>query len=95
MANAELLLLQPVENLGNEGDTITHEAGRFFADSVLHLKSHDFRAKAEGIPFGLSDLDDISAEIRARLREHGSRVPDDGKGDRPASGHGDGETQDR
>jgi hypothetical protein len=25
------------------------------------------RAKAEGIPFGLSDLDDISAEIRARL----------------------------
>jgi large subunit ribosomal protein L9 len=27
MANAELLLLQPVENLGNEGDTITVRAG--------------------------------------------------------------------
>ncbi len=27
--------------------TINHEAGRFFADSVLHLKSTDFRAKAE------------------------------------------------
>lgn len=27
MANAELLLLQPVENLGNEGDTITVKAG--------------------------------------------------------------------
>ncbi|MGC9452850.1 MAG: 50S ribosomal protein L9 [Oceanipulchritudo sp.] len=27
MANAELLLLQPVENLGSEGDTITVKAG--------------------------------------------------------------------
>jgi large subunit ribosomal protein L9 len=27
MANAELLLLQPVENLGNEGDTITVKTG--------------------------------------------------------------------
>lgn len=27
--------------------TIDHDAGRFTADSVLHLKAHEFRAKAE------------------------------------------------
>jgi putative sigma-54 modulation protein len=28
--------------------TITHDAGQFQADGVLHLKNHDFRAGAEG-----------------------------------------------
>ncbi len=28
--------------------TIDHDSGRFTADSVLHLKSHEFRAKADG-----------------------------------------------
>jgi ribosome-associated translation inhibitor RaiA len=28
--------------------TITHDAGLFHADGVLHLKNHDFRAGAEG-----------------------------------------------
>jgi len=29
--------------------TIDHNAGRFTADSVLHLRAHEFRAKAEGM----------------------------------------------
>jgi ribosome-associated translation inhibitor RaiA len=28
--------------------TINHESGQFFADGVLHLKSHEFRASGEG-----------------------------------------------
>jgi ribosomal subunit interface protein len=29
--------------------TITHEAARFTADSVMHLKTQEFRAKGEGV----------------------------------------------
>jgi ribosomal subunit interface protein len=29
--------------------TIDHDAGRFAVDAVLHLKAHEFRAKAEGL----------------------------------------------
>ncbi len=36
---------RPVESLKC---TILHEAGRFSADSVMHLKTNEFRAKGEG-----------------------------------------------
>ncbi|MDX2473342.1 MAG: HPF/RaiA family ribosome-associated protein [Candidatus Krumholzibacteria bacterium] len=37
---------RPVQSLNL---TIDHDAGRFTADSVLHLKAHEFRANADGM----------------------------------------------
>lgn len=60
MANAELLLLQPVENLGNEGDTITVRAG--YARNFL-------LPKGIAIPVTRANLKQIEAlRIRSEKR---------------------------
>lgn len=46
LAKLEKFSPRPVESLKL---IITHEAGRFSADSVLHLKNQEFRAKGEGM----------------------------------------------
>lgn len=46
LAKLEKFSPRPVQSLKV---TITHEAGRFTADSVLHLKTQEFRAKGEGV----------------------------------------------
>jgi len=46
LAKLEKFSPRPVQSLKL---IITHEAGRFSADSVLHLKTQEFRAKGEGM----------------------------------------------
>ena len=46
LAKLEKFSPRPVQSLKL---TITHESGRFSADSVLHLKTQEFRAKGEGM----------------------------------------------
>ena len=60
--------------------TITHEAGRFFADSVLHLKSHDFRAKAEGMEPEYAATE-IVENLRAQLVKFKGKISGKQKGE--------------
>lgn len=46
LAKLEKFSPRPVQSLKV---IITHEAGRFSADSVMHLKTQEFRAKGEGV----------------------------------------------
>ena len=52
---------RPVQSLAL---TIDHDAGHFTADSVLHLKSAEFRAKAEG-----AEPEIAAAEVAENLRK--------------------------
>ena len=60
--------------------TITHEAGRFFADSVLHLKSTDFRAKAEGMEPEYA-VNELAENLRAQLAKHKGKISGKKKGE--------------
>ena len=68
---------RPVQSLKM---TITHEAGRFFADSVLHLKSHDFRAKAEGMEPEYA-VNEMLENLRAQLAKFKGKISGKQKGE--------------
>jgi ribosomal subunit interface protein len=60
--------------------TINHEAGRFFADSVLHLKAHDFRAKAEGMEPEYA-VNEMMENLRAQLAKFKGKTSGKQKGE--------------
>jgi len=60
--------------------TINHEAGRFFADSVLHLKHTDFRAKAEGMEPEYA-VNELIENLRAQLAKHKGKISGKQKGE--------------
>lgn len=61
---------RPVESLKM---TINHEAGQFFADGVLHLKNHEFRAKGEGREPEVA-VTDFCEALRAQLTKFKSKI---------------------
>ncbi len=60
--------------------TITHEAGRFFSDSVLHLKSHDFRAKGEAMEPEFA-VNEMVENLRAQLTKFKGKISGKQKGE--------------
>ncbi|MFT5232293.1 MAG: ribosomal subunit interface protein [Candidatus Krumholzibacteriia bacterium] len=49
--------------------TVTHDAGQFTADAVLHINSHDFRAKGVGAEPELA-ANEASDNLRKQLAKH-------------------------
>ncbi|MEN8005688.1 MAG: HPF/RaiA family ribosome-associated protein [Candidatus Krumholzibacteriota bacterium] len=68
---------RPVESMKM---TITHEAGRFFADSVLYLKSHEFRAKAEGMEPEYA-VNEMNENLRKQLAKFKGKISGKQKGE--------------
>ena len=60
--------------------TITHEAGRFFADSVLHLKNNEFRAKAEGMEPEYA-VNEMNENLRKQLAKFKGKISGKQKGE--------------
>jgi len=60
--------------------TINHEAGRFFADSVLHLKSTDFRAKSEGMEPEPA-VNEMLENLRVQLAKYKGKISGKQKGE--------------
>ncbi len=53
--------------------TLNHESGGFTADAVMHLKSHDFRAKAEGAEPEVVAHEVIDS-LRKQLAKHKGKI---------------------
>jgi putative sigma-54 modulation protein len=68
---------RPVESMKM---TITHEAGRFFADSVLHLKHNEFRAKAEGMEPEYA-VTEMNENLRKQLAKFKGKISGKQKGE--------------
>ncbi len=70
LAKLERFSPRPVQNFKL---TITHEAGRFFADSVMRLKSQEFRAKGEGMEpeFAVAEM---SENLRKQLAKWKGKI---------------------
>ena len=60
--------------------TITHEAGRFSADSVLHLKSTEFRAKGEGMEPEYA-VNEMIENLRKQLAKFKGKISGKQKGE--------------
>jgi ribosome-associated translation inhibitor RaiA len=60
--------------------TITHEAGRFSADSVLHLKSTEFRAKGEGMEPEIA-VNEMIENLRKQLAKFKGKISGKQKGE--------------
>jgi len=60
--------------------TVTHDAGHFSADAVLHLKSHDFRAKAQGAEPEIATHEVIES-LRKQLAKHKGKTSAKQKGE--------------
>jgi ribosomal subunit interface protein len=67
---------RPVQSLKM---TITHEAGRFSADSVLHLNSNEFRAKAEGMEPEFA-VNEMAENLRTQLVKFKGKISGKQKG---------------
>jgi len=65
--------------------TIAHEAGRFFADSVLHLKAHDFRAKGEGAEPEIA-VNEMLENLRPQLTKFKGKISGKQKGEQGGLG---------
>jgi ribosomal subunit interface protein len=65
--------------------TITHEAGRFFSDSVLHLKSHDFRAKGEAMEPEFA-VNEMVENLRAQLTKFKGKISGKQRGEQGGLG---------
>ena len=60
--------------------TLSHEAGRFVADVVLHLKNNDFRADAEGVEPEYA-TDEVVESLRKQLTKFKGRISGKQKGE--------------
>ncbi len=60
--------------------TITHEAGRFSADSVLYLKSTEFRAKGEGMEPEYA-VNEMMENLRKQLAKFKGKISGKQKGE--------------
>jgi ribosomal subunit interface protein len=60
--------------------TITHEAGRFQADSVLSLKSTDFRAKGDGMEPEFA-VNEMLENLRKQLAKFKGKISGKQKGE--------------
>lgn len=60
--------------------TLTHEAGRFSADSVLRLKHNDFRAEAEAIEPEYA-VDELIESLKKQLTRFKGRISGKQKGE--------------
>lgn len=60
--------------------TITHEAGRFQADSVLYLKSHEFRAKGDGMEPEFA-INEVAENLRKQLAKFKGKISGKQKGE--------------
>jgi putative sigma-54 modulation protein len=60
--------------------TITHEAGRFQADSVLSLKSNDFRAKGDGMEPEFA-VNEMVENLRKQLAKFKGKISGKQKGE--------------
>ena len=60
--------------------TIDHDAGRFAADSVLHLKAHEFRAKAEGMEPEIA-VNEMIENLRKQLAKFKGKISGKQKGE--------------
>lgn len=68
---------RPVQSLKM---TITHEAGRFSADSVLHLKSTEFRAKGDGMEPEFA-VNEMMENLRKQLVKFKGKISGKQKGE--------------
>ena len=68
---------RPVESIKM---TITHEAGRFSADSVLHLKSTEFRAKGDGMEPEIA-VNEMMENLRKQLAKFKGKISGKQKGE--------------
>ncbi len=68
---------RPVESLKV---TITHEAGRFSADSVMRLKHQEFRAKGEGFEPELA-INELTESLRKQLSKWKGKISGKQKGE--------------
>jgi ribosomal subunit interface protein len=60
--------------------TITHEAGRFQADSVLSLKNSDFRAKGDGMEPEFA-VNEMLENLRKQLAKYKGKISGKQKGE--------------
>ena len=60
--------------------TIDHDAGRFTADSVLHLKSHEFRANADGMEPEIA-VSAMVENLRSQLTKFKGKISGKQKGE--------------
>ena len=60
--------------------TVTHEAGRFQADSVLSLKSNDFRAKGDGMEPEFA-VNEMVENLRKQLAKYKGKISGKQKGE--------------
>ena len=60
--------------------TITHEAGHFSADSVLHLKSTEFRAKGDGMEPEFA-VNEMMENLRKQLVKFKGKISGKQKGE--------------
>jgi ribosomal subunit interface protein len=67
---------RPVQSLKM---TITHEAGRFQADSVLALKNNDFRAKGDGMEPEFA-VNEMVENLRKQLAKYKGKISGKQKG---------------
>ncbi len=77
LAKLERFSPRPVQSLKL---TLTHEAGRFSADAVLHLKSHDFRAEAGAIEPEYA-VDELIESLKKQLTRFKGRISGKQKGE--------------
>ncbi len=59
--------------------TINHEAGKFYSDGVLHLKSSEFRAKGEGREPEISVVE-FTESLRKQLAKYKGKISGKQKG---------------
>jgi len=60
--------------------TIDHDAGRFTVDSVLYLKAHDFRAKADGMEPEIA-VNEVIENLRKQLAKYKGKTSGKQKGE--------------
>lgn len=77
LAKLERFSPRPVQSLKL---TLTHEAGRFSADAVLHLKHNDFRAEAEAIEPEYA-VDELVESLKKQLTRFKGRISGKQKGE--------------
>ena len=77
LAKLERFSPRPVQSLKL---TLTHEAGRFSADTVLHLKHNDFRAEAEAVEPEYA-VDELVESLKKQLTRFKGRISGKQKGE--------------
>ncbi len=65
--------------------TIDHDAGRFTADTVLHLKAHEFRAKGEGMEPEIA-VNEVIENLRKQLAKYKGKTSGKQKGEQGGLG---------